>query len=74
MTVTGDRPLVPRRRTRGLSPVLFLIATGASAQVTESVVVTATRIPQAGFELPAAIDAVDARVIREDNAQVNLSE
>ena len=72
--MTGDRPLVPRRRTSGLSPVLFLIATGASAQVTETVVVTATRIPQAGFELPAAIDAVDARVIREDNAQVNLSE
>jgi iron complex outermembrane receptor protein len=37
-------------------------------------VVTATRLPQAGFDLPAAIDAVDALVIREDNPQVNLSE
>ena len=36
--------------------------------------VTATRVPQAGFDLPAAIDAIAARVIREDNPQVNLSE
>lgn len=54
--------------------LLLLIATGAAAQSTETVVVTATRVPQAGFDLPAAIDAVDARAIREDNAQVNLSE
>jgi iron complex outermembrane recepter protein len=60
--------------TSGLTPVLFFVATAVSAQTTESVVVTATRVPHAGFDVPAAIDAVDARVIREDNAQVNLSE
>lgn len=43
-------------------------------QTTETIVVTATRLPQAGYDVPAAIDSVDARVIREDNAQVNLSE
>jgi len=38
------------------------------------VVVTATRLPQSSLDLPAAIDAVDARVIREDRLQTNLSE
>jgi iron complex outermembrane receptor protein len=38
------------------------------------VVVTATRLPQPSLDLPAAIDAVDARVIREDRLQTNLSE
>src|SRR3954466_2547550 len=52
---------------------LMLIPAVAFAQQ-ETVVVTATRIPQAGFDLPAAIDAIDARAIREDNPQVNLSE
>jgi iron complex outermembrane receptor protein len=52
----------------------LLVATGAWGQATETVVVTATRLPQAGYDVPAAIDAVDARAIREDNAQVNLSE
>ena len=47
--------------------------TAAGAQQ-ETITVTTTRIPQAGFDLPAAVDAVDAREIREDNAMVNLSE
>ncbi len=50
-----------------------MAAIGAYGQQ-ETVVVTATRLPQAGFDIPAAIDSVDARVIREDNPQVNLSE
>jgi len=52
---------------------LALVATGAHAQQ-ETITVTTTRVPQSGYDLPAAIDAVDARVIREDNAMVNLSE
>jgi iron complex outermembrane recepter protein len=73
---TGDRPRLIRflAGKRGLSPVLILLATGAGAQTLEPVVVTATRLPKPGFDVPAAIDSVDARVIREDNAQVNLSE
>jgi iron complex outermembrane receptor protein len=51
---------------------LAFAATAAFAQ--ETVVVTATRLPQPGFDIPAAIDAVDSAVIREDNPQVNLSE
>ena len=56
--------------------LLLLTAAGAAlAQApAETVVVTATRLPQPGFDLPAAIDAIDARAIREDNPQVNLSE
>ena len=50
-----------------------LAATAAGAQQ-ETITVTTTRIPQPGYDLPAAIDAVDARDIREDNAMVNLSE
>ena len=38
------------------------------------VVVTATRVPQPSFDVPAAIDSVDAKVIGEDRIQVNLSE
>jgi iron complex outermembrane receptor protein len=55
-----------------LIPVLFFPVAALAQQ--ETVVVTATRIPQAGFDVPAAIDAIDARAIREDNPQVNLSE
>src|SRR3954468_11152659 len=46
----------------------------AAQQARETVTVTATRLPQAGFDTPAAIDAIDSRVIREDNPQVSLSE
>lgn len=38
------------------------------------VVVSATRDEAREFDLPVAIDSVDARVVREDNARVNLSE
>ena len=36
--------------------------------------VTATRIERESFDLPVSIDTVDARTIREDRPQVNLSE
>ena len=42
--------------------------------VRTEVVVTATRLPRAGLDVPAAIDVVDARAIHEDKPQVNLSE
>lgn len=54
---------------------LWLLAAGAAPpQPVDSLTVTATRIPQAGFEVPAAIDRVDSRAIGEARAQVNLSE
>jgi len=36
--------------------------------------VTATRVERESFDLPLSIDTVDARTIREDRPQVNLSE
>jgi iron complex outermembrane receptor protein len=38
------------------------------------IVISVSRVPQEGFNVPAAIDSVDERVIREDRPQVNLSE
>jgi iron complex outermembrane recepter protein len=52
-------------------------AAGASAPaltLAPEVVVSATREEAREFDLPVAIDSVDGRVVREDNAQVNLSE
>src|SRR3954463_6600063 len=40
----------------------------------DAVVVTATRAPHSVLEVPASIDRVDGREIREDRQQVNLSE
>ena len=42
--------------------------------VLQEVVVTATRVEEASFDLPVSIDRVDRNVIREDKPQVNLSE
>jgi iron complex outermembrane receptor protein len=47
---------------------------GARTAVAPEVVVSATRDEAREFDLPLSIDSVDARIIREDNAQVNLSE
>lgn len=38
------------------------------------VVVTATRVPQQGFDLPMAIDRIDGRELYEGRLQTNLSE
>jgi iron complex outermembrane receptor protein len=45
-----------------------------AADARTEVVVTATRLPRSGLDIPAAIDSIDARAIREDKPQVNLSE
>jgi iron complex outermembrane receptor protein len=68
--------------TKALLALLSAAAPGAWAQQPAAepevripgVVVTATRVPQAAFDVPAAIDSVDAKVIGEDRPQVNLSE
>lgn len=45
-----------------------------TAPTAPEVVVSATRDEAREFDLPVTIDGVDGRVVREDNAQVNLSE
>jgi iron complex outermembrane receptor protein len=67
-----------RLRIAALAVVACLACIGHAAEPApepvEGLTVTATRIPQPGFDVPAAIDRVDARAIAEANAQVNLSE
>ena len=63
--------------------VAAALATLAQAQTAPSpqkpavlpeVSVTATRVARDNMDIPAAIDTVDQRTIREGNPQVNLSE
>ena len=58
---------------KGLGALALVAWTPALAQV-ETVVVTATRLPQSTLEIPASIDRIYGDEIREDRAQVNLSE
>ncbi len=46
----------------------------ASAVPVQQVTVTATRIPEAAADVPASVDVVDARDVRDARAQVNISE
>src|SRR5688572_9078691 len=57
-----------------LGPSCLLAQEAPAPEVRTEVVVTATRLPRAGLDIPAAIDVVDTRAIREDKPQVNLSE
>jgi iron complex outermembrane recepter protein len=70
-----------KSRARGLYAIALTAPACAFAQqlspapeVRTDIVVTATRVPQEGANIPAAIDFIDARAIREDKPQVNLSE
>ena len=58
---------------RGWGALALAAATSAGAQV-ETVVVTATRSAQSPLEVPASVDRLYGDEIREDRAQVNLSE
>ena len=49
-------------------------ATEGDAPVMDVVVVSATRVGHASFDIPAAIDVIDAARIREGQARVNASE
>jgi iron complex outermembrane receptor protein len=57
--------------------VAAALACGAYAQnvpVLPEVSVSATRVERDNMDIPASIDTIDQRTIREDNPQVNLSE
>ena len=68
-------------RLKLVPAILASLAASAFAQVpsqpqtpTQVVVVTGSRAEQASFDLPAAIDVVDAGRIRDNQPRVNLSE
>ena len=54
--------------------VLALLSACLLAQEPETVVVTATRVPQPSLEIPASVDRIYGDEIREGRSQVNLSE
>jgi iron complex outermembrane receptor protein len=62
--------------SRVLLPLLTCAAAWAqdATSTLAPVVVTATRVDAAAFDVPASIDRVDAEVLRNARAQVNLSE
>jgi iron complex outermembrane receptor protein len=65
---------------RLLLPALLVHAYAAPAHAAEAklttgpVVVTATRIEQSGFDLPASIDSLNKQQLQDGQLQVNLSE
>ena len=68
-----------RRRTSITATLGLLAGAAAHAQQPaapqlEEVVVTATRVEQSSFDVPAAIDVVPGRAIRDQQLGVNLSE
>ncbi len=75
-----SRPTLLNQRVLFIFVALFVIrpATAqtppADAQSVPQIVVSATRVPQDGFNLPMAIDRIEAAVIGEGRLQVNLSE
>ena len=71
-----------RRPRATLSVLCAVAASGAAAQpvqqppttVLDPLVVTATRSAERAFDLPIAIDVVDAKQIQQGQLQINLSE
>jgi iron complex outermembrane receptor protein len=66
-----------RRRARALALLAVAWSTLAAAQVPQridSIVVSGTRNEERAFDLPLAIDSVNALQIQRDQLQVNLSE
>lgn len=65
-----------------LTPLALALAMGASptlaedtaAKISAPVVVTATRVEQNAFDIPAAIDSIDTATLQSQRATVNISE
>ena len=61
----------------GVAAVAAAWVAGADAQLTQRLdplVVTATRIEERAFDLPVAIDSIDASLIQRNQLELNLSE
>ena len=67
----------PRRLLSSMALAGTMLAATAGAQVPERldpIVVTATRADARAFDLPVAIDSIDAAQIQQGQLQLNLSE
>ncbi|HEV7491961.1 MAG TPA: hypothetical protein VGO25_14240, partial [Rhodanobacteraceae bacterium] len=80
-TIEREEPMNASRRLRATLTVLCAVAAnGTAAQpqpptaVLDPLVVTATRSAERAFDLPVAIDVIDAKQIQQGQLQINLSE
>lgn len=64
----------PKRLVILLAAAFPCLAIGEGALTLDSVVVTGSRVEHSSFDLPAAIDVVDAARIGADQARINASE
>src|SRR6266436_2847705 len=62
------------RKGRRVAATLLALAPACAVAQEDVVVISATRVPQPSLEIPASIDRIYGDEIREDRAQVNLSE
>jgi iron complex outermembrane receptor protein len=67
-------PIRPGVLVAAIAALLPQIAPAQDVRRTDSLVVTATRTEERAFDLPVAIDSVDATRIQQDQLQINLSE
>ena len=70
-------PFHPKRIPHVFADVLIIgggIAGLRAAMEIDPVVVTATRVEQRSFDVPASIDSIDQQRIQEGQALINLSE
>jgi len=67
-------PIRPGALVAAIAALLPQIAPAQDVRRTDSLVVTATRTEERAFDLPVAIDSVDAARIQQDQLQINLSE
>jgi len=72
-----ERPTTAAKIGSVAAALMLAVAQGATAQVVRTIdpiVVTATRVAERAFDLPVAIDSINAAQIQQDQLQINLSE
>ncbi|MGH8444560.1 MAG: TonB-dependent receptor family protein [Solimonas sp.] len=74
MRTAPFRPRLAWPRLAGLLAVSFSAAALAEPTEPDTIVVTATRLPQPAFDVPASIDVIDGSRLHDDTLAVNLSE
>src|SRR6202049_1722447 len=67
-------PIRPGAVVVAIAALLPQIAPAQEVRRADTLVVTATRTEERAFDLPVAIDSVDAARIQQDQLQINLSE
>lgn len=74
LTLRNIMNTTPKRLVLLLAAAFPCLAIGEGALTLDSVVVTGSRVEHSSFDLPAAVDVVDAARIGADQARINASE